>query len=311
MPEQSLSSLVQLNFPLYKRAFAARLVDSSSVKKTPVATRKYSAAFLYAMMLMTLICYSSLASAYENSILVADDKSSEESNISSQTAPNQRLDFSATYLNGLDSNSLDAMVTYTHTVNTDTNLSLAVPYKDPNLSESGDNGFGDIIGIYSFVPSLIIDASPWVPATLGSGIAVLAPTGSTAEGRSLDSWVFVPFFGYAVTLTDDIFIAPQVSYVHSVDEVITGGKLRLLSAEIGVTYVNFYGFWASYFPELTKDLEANEWSMNHRVSLGTMLTKHSGISVDFTRVERFHFGSPTPKQTGFDEQIDINIHFTF
>lgn len=242
---------------------------------------------------------------------VDNPKIKEADTITADNAPSHRVDFSATYLNGLDSNSLDALVTYTHTVNTDTNISLAVPYKDPNLSESGDNGFGDIIGIYSFVPSIIIDSSPWIPATLGSGIAVLAPTGSTSEGRSLDSWIVAPFVGYAITLTDNIFISPQVSYIHSLDKIITGGKLRLVSAEVGISYVNFHGFWASYFPVMTNDMEAEEWSMNHRISIGTMLTKHSGLSIDFTRVERFHFGSPTPRQTGFDEQIDINIHFTF
>ncbi len=242
---------------------------------------------------------------------VKDESANGQSSTDDQ-APNHRIDFTAIFINGITTESLDGLVTYTHNVDDNSNVSLSLPYKDPDLNKGGDSGVGDIIFAYSFVPSLIIDSNPWIPNTLGSGVAILAPTGEAKYGRSLDTWIVAPFLGYAFPINEHFFIAPQVSYIHSIGKIITGNKLKLVAAEVGFSFIDFYGFWASYYPALTRDLVSEEWSMNHRVSIGTMITKHSGISIDITRVERFNFGSPLPKQqSGFDEQIDLNIHFTF
>lgn len=230
---------------------------------------------------------------------------------SNKDDPRHRIDLTGVFFEGQSSDSLNGVVGYTYNLGARSNISFALPYLDPDLDRGGDSGIGDLIASFSFVPSARISANPWVPRTVGSGIAVSAPTGKADEGRSLDTWVVFPFLGVVLPINEQFFFAPQVGYLHSIDRTASGGRLRIMTLETGLSYVSLTGFWVSYFPKFARDFETDEWSINHRIGLGKMFTRNFGISFDYTFVDRFNFGTDISIEDGFDQLLELNVHFTF
>ena len=222
-----------------------------------------------------------------------------------------RIDFTGVFLDAQSSDAINGLLGYTYNLNQRSNISIALPYLDPDLNTGGNSGFGDLITSFSFVPSAQISANPWVPRTVGSGIAVSAPLGDADEGRSLDTWVVFPFLGVVLPFAEQFFFAPQLGYLHSINRTASGSKLRIMTLETGFSYVSLSGFWASYFPKFARDFETDDWSIDHRVGVGKMFTRNFGLSFDYTFVDRFNFGTDLPIESGFDHLLELNIHFTF
>ena len=222
-----------------------------------------------------------------------------------------RIDIGATFVDGQSANLLNGTVGYTYNLTSKSNINLSVPYLDPDTNTGNNSGFGDAVLSYSYVPSATISAHPWVPRTIGTGVAVLMPTGDANAGRSLDAWIIAPYVGVVVPLARQAFFAPQAGYVHSLDETVGGTDLRLAFVETGFGFVSDGGFWTSYFPQFVRDLETDEWVVNHRFAVGKMLSQTFGISLDYSIIERFNFGSNVPPDSGSDEQIDLSVHFNF
>jgi hypothetical protein len=245
-------------------------------------------------------------------LAVADDTSEDgQLDTTAESVSRHRIDVGATFVDSLSADTLNGTFGYTYNLTSRSNFNVAVPYLDPDTSTGSNSGFGDVIVSLSYVPSTTISAHPWVPRTVGTGFAVLAPTGKASDGRSLDAWVVAPYVGLVVPLTKRFFLAPQVGYVHSLDKTVGGTDLRLAFAEVGVGFVAINGFWTSYFPQFVRDLETDEWAINHRFAIGKMLSKEFGISLDISLIERFNFGSNLPANSGFDNQIDVSAHFNF
>ena len=95
--------------------------------------------------------------------------------------PRHRIDIGTSFLNTIAVDSFVATVGYTYNVTRSSNFNVTLPLIDPDTELSGDSGTGDLIAAYSWVPSLRVGANPWVPRTVGTGIAILAPTGSVAS----------------------------------------------------------------------------------------------------------------------------------
>jgi hypothetical protein len=243
--------------------------------------------------------------------VVADDAEDSESDNSAAAALRHRIDISAVFLDGISADALNGILGYTYSLTSNTNFNVTVPYLDPDTATGRNSGFGDTAFSLSFVPLVEISANPWVPRTVGTGISVLAPTGNADEGRSLDAWVITPYVGLVIPLTDQFFLAPQLGYVHSLDKTAADVDLRLAFAEFGIAYVSVKGFWASYFPRFAFDLERDDWAIDHRLALGKMVTRTVGLSLDYVFIERFNFGSYIPDASGFDRQIELNVHFAY
>jgi hypothetical protein len=244
-------------------------------------------------------------------IVIADDAEDSESDNSAAAAPRHRIDISAVFLDGVAADSLNGILGYTYNLTGNTNFNVTVPYLDPDTATGRNSGFGDTVFSLSFVPLVEVSTNPWVPRTVGTGVSILAPTGNADDGRSLDAWVITPYLGLVIPLTDQFFLAPQLGYVHSLDKAAADVDLRLAFAEFGIAYVSFKGFWASYFPRFAFDLERDDWAIDHRVSVGKMVTRNVGLSVDYVFIERFNFGSYIPNESGFDRQIELNVHFAY
>lgn len=263
--------------------------------------------FRYTFILFTSLCV--LANGQD--CLAQDEVLNGSGEDSARDYPRHRINLGALFLDQVSSDSFNGIVGYTYNLTHNANIGVTVPYIDPDTSAAGNSGIGDTIVALSFVPSVRIGANPWVPRTVGTGIAVLAPTGDPDERRSLDSWVVAPYLGLIIPLSEKFFFAPQLGYVHSLDKTAAGTDLRIAFAETGFGFVAFNGFWASYFPNFSFDVESDDWAINHRLAIGKMLSKNFGLSVDYTYIERFNFGSNLPGESGFDRQIDLNVHFAF
>lgn len=222
-----------------------------------------------------------------------------------------RIDLTAIFLDTVSTDTFNAIVGYTYNLSPNTNINVSVPYLDPDTYSAGNSGFGDTVFSFSYVPSVEVGANPWVPRTVGTGIAVLIPTGDASEGRSADAWLVSPYVGLVIPLSDRLFVAPQLGYIHSLDTTADGTDLRLAFADVGLGFVANNGFWSSYFPQLIRDFENDDWAINHRIAIGKMFSRNFGLSIDYSFIERSDFGSNLPGEDGFDEQLELNAHFTF
>ena len=232
-------------------------------------------------------------------------------NESTKSVPRHRIDLTAVFLDTLSADSANGILGYTYNLTSNSIVNFSIPYLNPDIGVAGDSGFGDTVFSFSYVPSVKVGANPWLPRTVGTGIAVLIPTGNSSKGRSLDAWVISPYLGLIIPLTDRFFFAPQIGYTHSLGKIADGSDLRFAFADLGLGFVAKNGFWFSYFPYFARDFESSEWAINHRFAVGKMLSETFGLSFDYSFIERFDFGNNVPGQTGFDESIEINVHFAF
>lgn len=230
---------------------------------------------------------------------------------SAEPVPRHRIDLTAFFLDTLSADSANGLLGYTYSLTSNSIINISIPYLNPDIRIAGDSGFGDTVFSFSYIPSIKVGANPWMPRTVGTGIAVLMPTGNSSQGRSADAWVVSPYLGLIIPLTDRLFFAPQLGYVHSLDRISDGSDLRLAFAELGLGFVAKNGFWSSYFPKFSRDFESDNWAINHRFALGKMLSEKFGLSIDYSLIERFDFGNDLPGPSGFDEAIELNIHFAF
>jgi hypothetical protein len=247
-------------------------------------------------------------------VTASNSVQSEESLVTSEEGergPRHRIDITGVYLDNNSSDSVTGAIAYTYNLTDNSNLNLTVPYIDPDLDSGGDSGFGDLLLSYSISPFTRVGTHPWVPRTVGSGFAVSVPTGNADEGRSLDTWVLYPYLGVVLPVTERFFFAPQLGYQHSLGATASDVDLRLMIVETGLGFVAFNGFWISYFPRFVRDLESDEWAIDQRLSIGKMLSRRFGISLDYVAVDRFNFGEDLPAESGHDSLFEANIHFNF
>jgi len=228
-----------------------------------------------------------------------------------ESAPRHRIDLTAVFLDTLSTDSANGILGYTYNLASNSIVNFSIPYLNPDIGVSGDSGFGDTVFSFSYIPSVKASANPWLPRTIGTGIAVLIPTGNSSEGRSLDAWVVSPYLGLLIPLTDRFFFAPQIGYTHSLGRIADGSDLRFAFADLGLGFVTNSGFWLSYFPKFTRDFESDEWAVNHRFAIGKMLAGTFGLSLDYSLIDRFDFGNNLPDPTGYDEALELNVHFAF
>jgi len=114
------------------------------------------------------------------------------------------------------------------------------------------------------------------------------------DGRTLGSFIAMPYLGLVIPMGERFFFAPQVGYVHSFSKTVSGTNYRVLTAETGIAYIAENGFWISYFPQVLRDLESNEWAIDHRLVVGMMFSPRFGMSFDYVFVDRYSFGSNLP-----------------
>ena len=76
------------------------------------------------------------------SIAAVDDPDSQSLG-GANTNPRHRIDISGIYLGGLAADSISGIFGYTYSLTSNSNVSVSVPYINPETGKGGDNGFGD------------------------------------------------------------------------------------------------------------------------------------------------------------------------
>lgn len=266
--------------------------------------RYFSAALLYGMVYLG--CHSAICFASGDTM-----SSATTSDSSVEKTARHRLDLTTLFFDEIDSNSATFLFAYTYNLNANSNVSFALPYQDPDVGRAGDSGIGDLNITFSYTPDIALNASPWVPKKVGSGISVLLPTADSTRMGSPDTTIITPFLGFVFPIQSNIAVYPSIAYTHSLKKTAIGTDIRLITAEIGMFYVTPYDFWISYFPSAIRDLETDDTGVNHRLTIGKQITRHFGISFDYSRIDRVNFTIDLPNENGFDKLYELNMHFTF
>jgi hypothetical protein len=227
------------------------------------------------------------------------------------SAPRHRLDSSLSFLDTVDLDSLHLEIAYTYSLTPNANLSLTLPLVDGDVDKRGGYGIGDLGLSVSFTPFTAIAANPWVPKTVGTGLAAVLPTGNPDKNRGQGVFVLGPFVGGVFFLSDRFFVTPQLGYFHSFGEPAAGVDIRLGTASIGLTFVSFNGFWVAPLVELARDFEAGELAFNYDIIVGKMFSSGLGVSVWYFDYELLDPVTGAGRGRAGDRQIAVNLHVTF
>ena len=225
--------------------------------------------------------------------------------------PRHRLDSSFAFLDTLDLNSLHLIFAYTYSLTPHANLSVVLPFVDGDAETPADYGPGDLGIAFSFAPYSEIAPNPWVPKTVGTGLAAIFPTGNTDKNRGQGIFVLNPFVGGVWPLSDRLFATPQLGYSHSLNKTEAGVLVRIGSASIGLTFVSFSGFWIAPLVEFARDFHTNKNFVNFDITMGKMFSSGLGVSVTYLDYElRDVFTGAGLRRTG-DREIAFQLHVTF
>lgn len=227
------------------------------------------------------------------------------------TVTRHRIDASALYFDSQGFESVIGLFGYAYNLTPKSNIALEFAYLDSNFGRSGGSGIGDTSITFSYEPRAGLSVNPWVPKKVGSGIGLVLPTGNPRDGRSLDAVLVNPFVGGVFFLTDSLALTPLLSYTYSLDTMINGNDVRLLTAEIGIVWAGKNELWVGFFPAYIRDFSANESHVNLSLSVGKMFSRRWGGSIEYADLESFQPGAnPVPRDL-FDQTVKLSVHFLF
>jgi hypothetical protein len=244
--------------------------------------------------------------------LNAQDDSFQADSESPAAALNRhRIDLSAIYFASDEFDSLIGLFGYAYNITSKSNIAVEVAYLDSNFGRDGGSGIGDSSITYSYEPRVGLSVHPWVPKKVGSGISLVLPTGNTKDSRSLDAVLVNPFIGSVFFLADNFSLQPLLSYSHSMDPIINGKDVRLLTAEVGIVWMGKKELWVAFYPSYVRDFEVNESHVNFSLSVGKMISSKWGGSVEYSDLEHFQPGVIPGREELFDQSFKLSIHFLF
>lgn len=239
------------------------------------------------------------------------DDGQTDSALASTSETRHRIDLSALYFDSDEYDSFIGLFDYAYNLTPKSNIALEFAYMDSNFGKDGGTGIGDTGITYSYEPRVGLSVSPWVPKKVGSGISVVLPTGNTKDGRSLDSVLVNPFIGGVLFLTDSLVLAPLLNFSYSVDPIITGKDVRLLTAELGMVWKGNNELWIGFYPSYIRDFEVNESYVNLSLEIGKMFSSSWGGSIEFADLESFQPGAVPGQIDLFDQTVTLSVHFLF
>lgn len=230
---------------------------------------RYAAPTMRRHCIPAILIFGILYLASHDTICLASDNTS---TITTSTQPakktaRHRLDLTTLFLDEIDTNSATLIFGYTYNLNAKSNLSFALPYQDADTGRTGDSGIGDLIITFSYIPSISLSANPWVPKAVGSGVSLLLPTADSDRMENPDATIVTPFIGFVFPILSDFAVYPSLAYTHSLERTAIGTDVRLVTAEVDMTYVSPHAFWVSYAPAIIRDLEIDDTAVNHRLTI--------------------------------------------
>lgn len=255
-----------------------------------------------------LVLLSALAAAIYSPVALSADAA--ESN-TQRPLSRHSIDLGLSFLESRDFNSLTGLFSYRYNMTPNSNFTVTVPYVDSDFGEKGGSGIGDTELVYTWSPNLDITADPWVPKTAGSGLALVVPTGTAGDGRSLDTYILMPFLGLVIPVSEHLYVYPGFQAAVSTDRTVTGRDVRLGMGRVGLTWLGEYGFWASFDPVYIKDFEADATHLNLGVEAGKLFSTGFGFSVRYDDLEQFLPGAIPSEEDQYDQVVTVSLHFVF
>ena len=222
-----------------------------------------------------------------------------------------RVDLSMLYFDGKDEDSFIGLFDYAYNLTPKSNIALEVAYLDSDFGRDGGSGIGDTSVTYSYEPNVGLSVKPWVPKKVGSGVSLLLPTGSVKDGRSLDAVLINPFIGGVLILSKSFALSPVLSYSYSLDPIVTGKDIRVLTAELGMVWKGGGDLWVGFYPSYIRDFKANESYVNFTLSVGKMFGSSWGGSINYSDLESFEPGAIPGTTVSFDKTLRVSMHLLF
>ena len=177
-------------------------------------------------------------------------------------------------------------------------------YTEDGTVENNHFGLGDTILVYSFVPDQKINAQPWVPKSLGFSVLLVVPTGDAQFLLGGDQFVIRPQVGWIVNFADRFSFLPAIRYTKTFAHGNRARPAELLSAELGLVWVNPTGWWFSYTGEIVRNLKRSVWLYDDSLSVGKMFGPRIGFSLGYGILE-----DVDPNATRDDSEWMLIFHY--
>lgn len=221
-----------------------------------------------------------------------------------------RLDFGIEYISqhGVDQATIEAQ--FTQVFATHHQVTMIAPLIDEGVDSSINMRVGDLQFGYSYTPGHALSASPWVPSDVGIGIGLSIPTGDPNIGTGLGSYVLAPRLGFVKTFGSNLVITPTIKYQYSFKEQANGAKFRESVLAAGITYVSPGSFWVQWIPVYLYDINLDDGAFGSTIVVGNLITRHFGVSLEFTRVPTFITGSEGAT-TEYANSYMLSFHLPF
>jgi len=221
-----------------------------------------------------------------------------------------RLDLGIDYVSqdGVDQATIEAQ--FTQVFATHHQVTMIAPLIDEGVDSSINMRAGDLQFGYSYTPGHALSASPWVPSDVGIGIGLSIPTGDPSIGTGLGSYVLAPRLGFIKTFGSNFVITPTIKYQYSFKEQANGAEVREWVLAAGITYVSPGTFWVQWIPIYLYDINLDDGAFGSTIVVGKLVTRHFGMSLDFTRAPTF-VTSSDGATTDYANSYMLSFHVPF
>jgi hypothetical protein len=221
-----------------------------------------------------------------------------------------RLDVGIQYISqtGIDQATIEA--TYTQVFATHHQIALTAPLVDEGLDSSINMSAGDLGFGYSYAPGHALNASPWVPSDVGTGVGLSIPTGDPDKSTGLGSYVVAPRLGFIKRLGSDFVISPTITYEYSFKEQADGVEVREWVLGVSIIYVGPRTLWVQWVPSYIVDTNLDVGAFETTLTVGKLFTRHFAMSLDFTRGPTF-VTNPDGVTTDYANSYMLSFHMPF
>ena len=245
--------------------------------------------------LMKRLCLSVILTLALAQVYAQDGEEGPVSGQVNQPAPSaaaannalSRLDVGIQYISqtGIDQTTIEA--TYTQVFATHHQIAMTAPLVDEGLDSSINMSAGDLEFGYSYTPGHALNASPWVPSDVGTGVGLSIPTGDPGKGTGLGSYVVAPRLGFVKKLGSNFVISPTIGYEYSFKEQADGVKVREWVLGASIIYVGPRTLWVQWVPSYIADTNLDVGAFETTITVGKLFTRHFAMSFDFMRGPTF------------------------
>jgi hypothetical protein len=225
--------------------------------------------------------------------------------------PVQRINAFIDYYKTPTSESAVLLVSYTRVMREHHLITGTALLIEPDFDQSDDRGLGDTLIQYSYEPYHKLNAHPWTPSSLGSGIGLVIPTGELGNGSSVGSWVAIPTLGFVIPATDWFYLFPAVKYFHSFQHQEGASQIRAWEIEVPMRFVPTQRVWFGLSAALVGDLESDDTLISYAVDVGWRLTPQFAMSLEYNAIASGDGNFEDLVNRRFDARWALNFAFGF